>query len=140
MFSALLVVLKNIPWQIWAILALCIGGFLFIHHYTSQIDELVKTNRGLNAQVAQLKTDVKVCVTANAANADVIQKLSNDKQNAANAKTKVDGQVKKDRQNTQTIEHKIETAPATDDGPVAKVLKDTIDSIIANRKAKEAVK
>jgi Na+-transporting methylmalonyl-CoA/oxaloacetate decarboxylase gamma subunit len=137
-------IFKIIPPRVWAFLAILIalifGVWYVIHGYTSQIRDLTKANVQLVAENTQLKEDVKTAVAANVTNMETITQLRNDKKNADDAKKQMEIQSKRDKQNIQTIMGAIDTAPESDNGKVAPVLKRTVDSIITYRKAREAVK
>ena len=132
--------LSAIPLKVWAFLALVIiglGGVWYtIHSYTSQIEQLTSANAKLTADNVQLRADVKTCTDANASNIAVIEQLRNDKKNAEEAKKQMEFQSKRDKQNIQNIMSAINSSPVSDNGKVAPVLKNTVDSIIQARKEK----
>lgn len=133
--------LKIISYKMWIaiVAAIAIGTWLFttIHSYQTQIAELKVDNDQLTAQVTQLKDDVKNCVNANESNLDTITHLRNDKENAKDAVKQMEKQREQDKKNNKAILDAIKKAPESENGTVSPILKNTIKSIIENRKNKE---
>jgi len=142
-FKSVIGFITKYPKQAIAILvcALALYGGMKVK---DKFDDLKKQNTELTTQLntskaqnAQLKLDVQTAVNVNKENQVVIGKLST----AANdAKLEME-ELKKTKQVIETrvvtIRETIAASKPEDDGPIAKVLKDTIDAIQQDREKAE---
>jgi chromosome segregation ATPase len=142
-FKSVLGFITKYPKQAIMILvcALALYGGMKVKHkfddLKQQNTELVTKLNHSNAQNTQLKLDVQAAVNVNKENQAVIKTLSI-------AATEAKGQIEDLKKKQVVIQTKIVTiresiaqAKPEDDGPVAKVLKDTIDAIQKDREKSE---
>lgn len=140
-WAAFIKLIKMIPVRTWLIITILVAAYFgissIISKYTDQIEQLTSANEQLTAEVKQLKDDVNNCVSANVSNITVIGQLRNDKKNAEDAVKIMEARSKVDKQNMKKIKDAINAAPESDNGKVSPILKNTVKSIIDNRKSKE---
>jgi hypothetical protein len=124
-----------------AAVCLCValfGGYEAFHYFDKVKMEnaaLVQQQEQLQKEKTQLKLDIDSAVEANVANQGVIEKLTIAANNTDTEKKQLIELQSKSKKDIQIIRQTIFVSKPEDDGPVANVLKSTIDSIQKNREA-----
>ena len=121
------------------IVTLIAGGVLFVNH---KINSLEKEKVELIEKNARLQNDLQRAIDVNIENQQTIKRLKNANKLKEQAEKNLKDKMKKDQQAIESLIDKISKVKPEDNGTVANVLKDTVDTIQKQRdvRSKETVK
>jgi len=116
-----------------------LGGVLFVKH---KIHSLQKEKAELIEKNTALAIDLQRAIDVNVENQQTIKRLENANKLKEQSERNLKDKMKKDQQTIDSLMDKISKVKPEDDGPVANVLKDTVDTIQKERdvRTKEAAK
>lgn len=116
-----------------------VGGILFVKH---KINSLEKEKVELIEKNTMLANDLRRAIDVNIENQQTIKRLENANKLKEQAERNLKDKMKKDQQTIDNLMERISKVKPEDDGQVANVLKDTVDTIQKQRddRSKETVK
>jgi len=129
--------IKLIAFAVIALIAA--SGVLYVKH---KIHSLEKEKAELIEKNTALAIDLQRAIDVNVENQQTIKRLENANKLKEQSERNLKDKMKKDQQTIDSLMDKISKVKPEDDGPVANVLKDTVDTIQKERDArtKEAAK
>jgi cell division protein FtsX len=121
------------------VLFVIVGGILFVKH---KINSLEKEKVELIEKNTMLANDLRRAIDVNIENQQTIKRLENANKLKEQAERNLKDKMKKDQQTIDNLMERISKVKPEDDGQVANVLKDTVDTIQKQRddRSKETVK
>lgn len=119
--------------------AVIAGGILFVKY---KINSLEKEKAELIEKNTRLTNDLRRAIDVNIENQQAIKRLENANKLKEQAEKNLKDKMKRDQQTIESLIDKISKVKPEDNGTVANVLKDTVDTIQKQRdvRSKETVK